>query len=209
MARRKGRSLGRAEVIAAAKACVQEEGAEALNVNRLAARLGIRTPSLYNHVTGADDIRRAVSLEIFRELNQAVHASTVNADSAPAFLRAMGTASRTFAQNNVNAYLFLMQTPLSYADGDFGAAWTQANEPLAGVLRGLGIDGEELSHAMYYIQSVITGFIRLELRGSIPQGATESYEWALDRLIQSLEHLHGQPSAPRSSAQADGASPVA
>lgn len=205
MARRKGRSLGRAEVIAAAKACVYEEGPDALNVNRLASRLGIRTPSLYNHVTGADDIRRAVALEIFRALNEHVIASVAGCDDLPSFLRSMGAASLEFARSNVNAYLFLMQTPLNYAEGEPAVAWDEGSQQLIQRLRDVGIEGDETRHAVSYIQSVVSGFVRLELRGSLPSRSDDSFQWVIDRVIFSLEALHPRPALAPQQAASQGA----
>src|SRR5262249_53912537 len=44
-------------VVAAAAAMADEDGLEAVTLTRLAGRLGVRTPSLYAHVRGLDDLR--------------------------------------------------------------------------------------------------------------------------------------------------------
>ncbi|RKT82502.1 DNA-binding transcriptional regulator, AcrR family [Saccharopolyspora antimicrobica] len=54
-------SLTRREIGLAALAVVDEEGAEALTVRRIAARLGVRAPSLYSHVDGKDDILELIT----------------------------------------------------------------------------------------------------------------------------------------------------
>src|SRR5260370_7870284 len=55
-------------VVRAAADLVDAEGPEALNLARLAGKLGVRTPSLYNHITSLDDVRRRLALYGAREL---------------------------------------------------------------------------------------------------------------------------------------------
>jgi len=52
--------LTRESIARAALAILDEEGAAALTVRHLAARLGVRSPSLYNHVTSKSEILDAV-----------------------------------------------------------------------------------------------------------------------------------------------------
>ena len=53
-------ALDRAAVVAAGLALVQEEGADALGINRLARKLGIKPPSLYNHVKSGEDLANRI-----------------------------------------------------------------------------------------------------------------------------------------------------
>ncbi|MFH8558388.1 TetR family transcriptional regulator [Streptomyces celluloflavus] len=57
--------LGTDRIIREALALIDAEGADAFSLPRLAARLGIRTPSLYHHVTGraavVEGVRRLVT----------------------------------------------------------------------------------------------------------------------------------------------------
>ena len=48
--------LSRRGIATEALALVDEEGIEALTTRRLAKRLGVEGPSLYNHVKGRDDL---------------------------------------------------------------------------------------------------------------------------------------------------------
>ncbi|MER5392693.1 TetR family transcriptional regulator [Saccharopolyspora sp. NPDC002686] len=54
-------SLTRHDIGLAALAVVDEEGAEALTVRRIAAKLGVQAPSLYSHVDGKDDILELIT----------------------------------------------------------------------------------------------------------------------------------------------------
>jgi AcrR family transcriptional regulator len=95
-------------IMRAALAIVDDEGAAALSTNRIAARLGVKGASLYNHVAGRDEI-----LEGIRELLVA------EMDLAAADLRPWTTALDTWARSyravlaaHPNAVLLLVGKPI-------------------------------------------------------------------------------------------------
>lgn len=55
-------SLSTASVVDGAMRVVDSEGPGALGFNRVARELGIKPPSLYNHVADAGDLRRRVAI---------------------------------------------------------------------------------------------------------------------------------------------------
>jgi AcrR family transcriptional regulator len=61
--------LSRKRIFAQALALIDEEGAEALTVTRLAARLGVQAASLYNHVSGRDEIVEGVRELVVMEID--------------------------------------------------------------------------------------------------------------------------------------------
>ena len=69
MAHRAG--LDRAAVVEAAARLVDEEGVEQLSLGRLAERLGVRSPSLYNHVANKDEIIDGIDGNVFTRMNYA------------------------------------------------------------------------------------------------------------------------------------------
>ena len=67
MARKLG--LQRERVIETAAALADQEGLEAVTLARVAAELGVRSPSLYSHVDGLAGLRRAIALDGASHLN--------------------------------------------------------------------------------------------------------------------------------------------
>lgn len=61
MGRRRDVALSREAIAEVALAVLDEEGAEGLTVRRIADRLGVQSPSLYNHVSSKDEILDAVT----------------------------------------------------------------------------------------------------------------------------------------------------
>src|SRR5580704_6490748 len=64
--------LSRPDVIAAAAELADEAGFQELTMGLLAQRLGIRTPSLYKHVTDLADLRHRIATQAMSELGEAV-----------------------------------------------------------------------------------------------------------------------------------------
>jgi AcrR family transcriptional regulator len=60
------------EIVSAALALLEEHGAEALTMRRLADRLGIRAPSLYKHLAGKSELETAVIAVGFEDLATAL-----------------------------------------------------------------------------------------------------------------------------------------
>ena len=60
--------LNRSDAISAGVEIVKADGAAGLGVFSVARRLGIKPPSLYNHVTSNADLHHAVAVEGYRRL---------------------------------------------------------------------------------------------------------------------------------------------
>lgn len=69
MARPSSPVLSRQVIADTALTIIDEEGAEALTLRRIAQRLGVRAPSLYNHVSSREDILDAVTESINSRLD--------------------------------------------------------------------------------------------------------------------------------------------
>ena len=69
--------LSREVIVNAALTFLDREGWDALTINALAAQLGTKGPSLYNHVHSLDDLRRTVRMRVIDDILQML--STVGA----------------------------------------------------------------------------------------------------------------------------------
>jgi AcrR family transcriptional regulator len=74
MAKRLG--INRDAVIRAAAKIADDEGWDALTLARVAAKLRVRPPSLYNHVGGLEGLRRELKVLALRDLNTALSRAT-------------------------------------------------------------------------------------------------------------------------------------
>src|SRR5258708_33366268 len=108
MSRRVG--LDHATVVEAAAKLVDEEGIEQLSLGRLAERLGVRTPSLYNHVAGLPGLKHDLALFCSRELLDRLLRATIGKSRAEAIF-ALANAYRAYATETPGRYAFTVPAP--------------------------------------------------------------------------------------------------
>ncbi|NIR40831.1 MAG: TetR family transcriptional regulator, partial [Actinobacteria bacterium] len=64
-------------VAEAAAALIDTEGENALTLGRLADELGVKAPSLYNHVEGIGDLRRRIAMRGIADLAEALRSAVL------------------------------------------------------------------------------------------------------------------------------------
>ncbi len=178
--------LGEAAVIRAAAALVDAEGVNALTLSRLAARLGVRIPSLYNHVAGLEDVRRGVALLGMRELTAALTRGAVGRAGEDGVV-ALAEAYRLFAHERPGLYDATLRAPdptdslLQEASGELMAV-------VRAVLTPYGLHGVNETHALRAFRSLVHGFVSLErVRGfGLPVDLDESFHHLVHLFIIGL-----------------------
>ncbi len=93
-------------VVAAASEMADRDGLPALSLARLAGELGIRSPSLYAHVGGLEDLRRRIAIRGARELTADLQGAAAGVAGRDA-LAAVATAYRGFAVAHPGMYAAL------------------------------------------------------------------------------------------------------
>jgi AcrR family transcriptional regulator len=97
------------EIVRAALALLEEQGASALTMRRLAERLGVKAPSLYKHFDGKDDLEAALIAVGLEEVSSVLSAA---GHGAPDPLAAIARAYRGFARARPHLYRLLTERPL-------------------------------------------------------------------------------------------------
>lgn len=91
-------------VVKAAADLVNVEGLEALTLTRLADRLGVQTPSLYNHVNGLPGLRSELALMNARLLGASLGDAAIG-KSGPQAIREVAQAYRAYIKENPGLYM--------------------------------------------------------------------------------------------------------
>lgn len=197
------RSLDRAAVVEAAAALLDAAEGRDVTLGEIAAELGVRTPSLYNHIAGQEDLRNAVAVFGVQELGKRLGRAAIGKAGADA-LRALGHAYRAFAKERPGLYLATLRAP-DPGNEELEAAAADVLSMLGLVLEPYRLSEEEVIHAIRAFRSVMHGFVSLELAGGfgLPVNLEESFHQLLDMYIQSLERqatgeatIAGSPSEP-------------
>ena len=159
--------LNRGAVVEAAATLVDEAGAgEEVSLARLAEYLGVRKPSLYNHVAGVGDLKRELALVGLRELGQSLSRVVVG-KAGEEGLFALAEAYRRFVKQRPGLYEATVRSYRLYEpnDPEFTVAEKKVLEPVLAILASYSIYEEEAIHAARGLRSVAHGFATLEMNG--------------------------------------------
>jgi AcrR family transcriptional regulator len=184
VARRAG--LSPATVVATAADLADSDGLGALTLASIAGAVGVRTPSLYNHVAGLDDVRRRLARLALGEIDAALRTAVMGRAGEDALV-SLARAYRGYARRHPGRYAATVRAP-DPADAELAAAGAAAVEPLFAVLRGYGLEGDGAVHAARAVRSALHGFVALETAGGfgIPVDVEESFEAMLAALGRGL-----------------------
>jgi AcrR family transcriptional regulator len=169
-------------VVDAAAAIADAEGLDAVTLARVAGELGVRAPSLYNHVDGRAGLLRALALRGIRELTGALRDAAIGRSGADA-LAATARAYRAYASAHPGLYAAGVAAP-SPDDSEHQAAAQETVDVVYAVLRAWQLEGDDAVHATRAFRSAVHGFVLLEASGgfAIPVDVDLSFE----RLIATL-----------------------
>jgi len=167
VARRPG--VTRERVVETAATIIDRDGLPALSLTSLAQTLGVRTPSLYNHIGGLEDLRGALRLRGLEALEQRLQRATVGRARRDALV-ALAEAYRAFAHEHPGLYALTLGAVGDVPDGarDAHAAAAAARrlvEVVVSVLQGYALEGDEALHATRALRSSLHGFVALESAG--------------------------------------------
>ena len=185
------RGLDRAAVVAAAAALADAEGLEHLTLARLAERLEVRTPSLYNHVGGLKGLRRELAVHGLRELARRLERAAVGKAGDDALV-ALAHAYRDFAREHPGVYAATLPSP-EPDDAEWATVGAEVVGIVLAVLAGYGLEGEEALHAVRGLRSLLHGFVSLEaVEGfRLPLDHDESFRRLLQVFIAGLRSSAG------------------
>ncbi len=178
-------------VVAAAAELADENGLPAVTLARLAARLGVRPPSLYAHVAGLEDLRRRLGARGARELAAAVATAATGRARLDA-LRAVAETYRRFALAHPGVYAAMQRAPED-ASSEGAAAGRELVDVIVAALAGYSLTGDGAIHAVRIVRAALHGFVSLEQEGGfrMPVSLPQSYERLILVLDAGLSELGG------------------
>ncbi len=179
--------LNQAAVVAAGAALADEVGLAGLTMGSLAERLGVRTPSLYKHVGGQDDLNRRIAA---LALNQAADAvgGAVQGYAGRDALAAAARAFRAFVLEHPGRYAATIGMEPSGPDDPLATAGRRLHDVFTAVLRGYEIAESDVDHALRMLRSLCHGFATLQAGNAFQWSADidESFEWLIAFADQGL-----------------------
>jgi len=184
---RRSPRLSRNSIVNAALTFLDREGWDALTINALAAQLGTKGPSLYNHVDNLDDLRRSVRMRVVGDIIDMLTTVGQGRTRDDAVM-AMAAAYRSYAHHHPGRYSAFTRMPLGGDDPEFTEATRQAATPVIEVLASYGLEGENAFYAALEFWSAMHGFVLLEMTGAMKGIDTDAvYSDMVMRLAAGME----------------------
>ena len=165
--------LSREIIVNAALTFLDREGWDTLTINALAAQLGTKGPSLYNHVDSLEDLRRTVRIRVIDDIITMLNRVGEGRTRDDAVL-VMASAYRSYAHHHPGRYSAFTRMPLGGDDPEYTAATRGAAAPVIAVLSSYGLDLEQAFYAALEFWSALHGFVLLEMTGVMDDIDTDS-----------------------------------
>ena len=166
-------------VLGAASDLADKEGLANVTLAALAARLGVRPPSLYKHVDGLDAIHRGLAVRGLREATARCQRATVGKARDEA-LFAFAHAYWQFARERPGLYAASVRAAKP-GENDIAAAGEALIGIVLSVLAGYGVTGDDALHATRGLRAIVHGFVSLDAMGGFRLKL--DLDESLDRLL--------------------------
>jgi AcrR family transcriptional regulator len=171
-----GVGLDRARVIEEAAILADERGSDAVTLAALAARLGVRSQSLYAHVEGLDGLRHDLAVTGQQSLAERLGRSVMGRSGEDA-LRALCDAYAAFAAERPGLYACSQRAPGD--DTELELTSEAAIEPWRAVLQSFGLSKTEIVHFHRALWAALHGFVTLREQGLMTRAARPDRSFAL------------------------------
>ena len=185
-------SLDMQTIVQVAADWIDRNGLESLSLASLAQQLGIRSPSLYNHITGLPGLRTEIAIHGCDRLNSVLTRAAVGR-SGDVAVRSIAQTYLDFARTHPGLY-----EAVERITAPEDPRWRQATETLVNtvvqVFQHYGISDEEAIHAVRGFRSLVHGFSSLEQNGGFRMAIDldRSFLFLIDTFLRGLHSMEGE-----------------
>jgi len=183
-------NLTKHTVVQAAADLLNSEGLDALSLNRLAEKLDIRTPSLYNHVDGLPGLMRELSILNARNLAERLNDAAIG-QSGPGLVMSVMQAYRSYIKEFTGLYLSTLRVSgmQEEVDAELQQEEARSLKVAMAVMASFGLQGEDALHAVRALRRLVHGFATLEVYGGfgMPLDLDECFHRLVGLFIAGLQ----------------------
>ena len=188
MVGRKG--LNKNIILEAAEILLTEKGYDNLSLRDIAASLGVKPASLYNHIKGYDEIRMHIAIKASQKAGDILKKAVLNKSPDEAFVSG-AIAYREFALNNPELYKAFVRKP-ELKNEEVMKAGFESFLPMRDIIMSYGISKRDMLHFIRGLRSMMHGFIELSNNGYMQRGnisRDESYEVIVKNYLKVLKEI--------------------
>jgi len=176
--------LSQTRVVEEAEQIADEVGLHRLTLTLLAARVGVRQPSLYKHIDGLPSLHRSITIRGKLELADVLARAAVGQSRGDA-VAAMAHAYRRWAREHPGRYAAVQAAPLP-EDVQDDLASRAVVGVLADVLAGYELRGDDTIDAIRFVRAALHGFVSLEAPSTAAFALPVDIDRSYDRLVQAV-----------------------
>jgi AcrR family transcriptional regulator len=173
-------------IVAAGRSILDADGLDGLTMQRVAAAVGVRGPSLYKRVRDRADLIRLIANDVAVELTRTLEAAATSGDPA-VDLRAIAGTFRAWALAHPEAYHLLFDRR---PEGERVDPEVNARSSAALLRTAAALGGQE--HALEAARTAVAwanGFVGMELAGAFRLGGDveSAFEYGVVRLTRAIQ----------------------
>lgn len=185
--------IDRQRVLEVSIALADERGFEAVTLASVADQLGIRIPSLYNHVAGLPGLRHEMRLWGLRQLGDRLRRAAIGKAGDEA-ITSIAHAYRAFAHAHPGIYAATLRAA-TQDEPDLAAASQEVLEVVLAVLGAYGFSPDDTLHVVRSLRSLLHGFVDLETAGGfgLALDRDESFRRLIQLFVQGLRAWQQRP----------------
>lgn len=175
--------LSRESIVQTAADLLDQDPSRDLTLADLARHLGVRTPSLYNHIGSLDELRQEIATFGARELADRLGRAAIGRSGETALV-ALAWAYRDFVTHRPGLHVATQRAP-EPGQAELTAAANGVLEILHRVLEPFELSEKEQIHAIRSLRSMVHGFVSLEQAGGfgMPVDLDESFQYLVEMFI--------------------------
>jgi AcrR family transcriptional regulator len=172
------------EIVAAGRELLEAGGLDAVTMQAVAERVGVRAPSLYKRFSNRGELIAAIGASVLEDLREEL--APFGGLEPTAGMRAVATAFRRFALGHPRSYelIFMSMPQGSRPPPELTAL---AAEPLVVLAQRL-VGPDQALEAARLVTAFAHGFVSMELTGTFRLGGDvdAAYRYGVDVLVDAL-----------------------
>lgn len=186
-----GVGLDKDKILKAAADMADEQGIANVTLNALANELGVKSPSLYKHIEGLEDLKRELMLYGWKALETEAMRAAVGKSKDDA-IRAIFYAYRSYVKVHPGVFEAMQWYNMYNSKKDL-----EATEGIVALLFQI-LDAYELAeeqkvHLVRMFRGFLQGFLMTENHGGYgnPMPIEETFDFAIDIMLAGIHGLQG------------------
>ncbi|PQP83703.1 TetR family transcriptional regulator [Paenibacillus sp. PCH8] len=181
--------LDRGALLSAAVQIADSDGFQALTLAALAQRLDVRSPSLYNHISGLPGLRQELALMSAQQLSRALTSAAAGVAGDDA-IQAVAAAYIGFVREHPGLYEAYFYAP-DRSEPELVVATTDALDLLLRLFQPYPLSEAETLHAVRGLRSLCHGFASMGAQGGFGMDfdPDESLHLTVSAFLHGLRHL--------------------